>query len=373
MNRRLTELATHFLGSDSSRHPSATPEDLKELQRTARLLRTDLDRVIEDEVAGDEAFEAASDSIVRLRSSVAKRRVERDSLRYEADDAHADCLEVEHACLSEERKLNALHEELIQLRDDTKQAAADVVQTRHKTQQIKYTLETAVPDTIFRLRADLQNFQTECEIDEIRVKNLNSQRKEVTQYLETKRQQLDESKCLAAGTCKEIEDAKSQRELNLSRYEFLAEQLQRMGGKVPRDGALSSVQHLFSKMSTKDTHPRRKSVLSQSTAIKPNSVHNNPPQTDHNQIQTSASLSNLRNSQQQTQSSLTTDRLHTIPRIYQMGVTPNDIQPENNVYMKRGHQGISIMCPDDDDKSIVSALTVDETEFRSIHSMADQG
>ena len=360
MNRRITEIATQFLGGEtsiSSHRPAATAEDIKELKHAARLLRNELDRVIEDEVAGNQACEAATDNVGRLRSLAADRRHELEALRRKADEAHADCLQVQQAYKDEEDRMNDLRENAVIFQNDIRRAASEALKIRGQTKQIKYTLETAVPDTIFRLRADVQNIQTDCEIKEIHLRDLRSQMKIIRQSLDSKRQEIDAIECRATNQQKELEEARKQYDLNHTRYISLADQLQGMGGKVPRDNLVTSVQHLFTKMTTKES--TRKNEFS-------NSQNCIPEADDHHhqqqQLLSPESIPNLRDSQQQTHTSFTTtDHFFNLPRQYQIGVPSNENQQKGNVYLQQGHQGMSIHCKDDD--TIVSSLTVDEKEF----------
>lgn len=365
----MERLAGLFLGSEARHHPASTPADLKELQRTARLLRSELDQVIEDEVAGDEACEVVTDNIISLRVLAAERRRERDVLKKHADDAELDCHAVQEACRCEEQKLSLLRENITWLRDDTSRAAADIIKTRKETQQIKYTLETSLSETAFRLRADKQNLQTECEIEEIRVRELTSQRSIMQQNLESKQQQLDQIQSNVATLCKELDEEATKQEMYQNRHQFLIEQLESMGGKIPKDNVFSSVQQLFTKMVTKESNQIQNNHLAPTMIVRRHTVHNSSHQSNHPVLTSSPSLTNLHNSQQQTHSSFATDKLLREPTyIHQVGASPNELHPGNNVY-KIGHQyqDITIPCGDDND-TIVSALTLDEKEFQSLSS-----
>ena len=346
MNRRLSEIATQFLwGETASHRPAATAEDIKELKHAARLLRDELDQVIEDEVEGNQAFENVTDNLSRLRALAADRRRELDALRRESDDAQTDYREVQQACKDEGHKMCSLRENVVTLRDGIKRATSEALKIRGQTRQIKYTLETAVPDTIVRLKADGQNMQTDCEIKEIRLRDLKCQMKVMRQCLDSKRKEVDSVQCHAANQQKELEEARKQYDSNHTRYISLADQLQSMGGKVPKDNLVTSVQHLFTKLTTKES--RQKNSYSQDCI----------PETDQQQqLSSPERITNLRDSQQQT-----TDRLFNLPRQYQIGVPANENQQQCNVYLQHGHQGKSIHCKDDD--TIVSSLTVDENEI----------
>lgn len=365
----MERLAEFFLGGNEAHDPAATPADLKELQRTTRLLRNELDRVIEDEVAANEAYEEATDNIRRLRAFAGDRRRERDTLRKLADDAENDCHAVHDACRCEEQKLKMINENISWLRDGASRAVVDAVEARNETQQLARALTTDVPETFFRFRADVQNLKTECEIGEILVREFSEQRKMLQQHLGDKAQQLDEIQSQVAKLSNELLVERTRQEMNQTRCQFLSDQLERMGGKVPGDNVLFSVQDLFTKMTKHQADPRtrRKSLLSQSVIVKPNSGQNCSPPSIH-PLPSSLSVTNIHSLQQHTaKSSFLTDNVfHKLPQIYQMG---NEIQPENNVYkIGHNHQGISICCKDDDE-TIISALTLEEMEFRSSNSV----
>lgn len=354
----MDRLAELFLGS-APRHQAATPSDLEELQRTARLLRSELDRVIEDKVAGDQTCEAVDGNIERLRALATEKKLRRDELSKESNDAEADSHDVKDACHSEEQKLHGLHQHIQHLRDERQRVSAAVVDARNTTARVKHTIETAFPETTcFRLRADVQNLQTEQEIGQIKSRGINNQRKVVHNNLDTKRQQREEIQSRAEELHKQIEEEKTRNELLHTRNQFLTDQLQRIGGRAPHDNVISSVQNLFTKMTTKRNHR-------DSTIMKPNSLRNSSCESNHQSP--TPSLNNISNSQQKAQNSILTDQLLYRPPLllHQMDVAPDEIQPENNVYKFGQRRGISIFCKDDDDNSIVSALTVDETEFEN--------
>lgn len=50
-----------------------------------------------------------------------------------------------------------------------------------------------------------------------------------------------------------------------------------------------------------------------------------------------------------------------------LGVTPNDIHPQNTVYSKLTHQGRTLLCEQHEEGSVVSLVTVDETEYPSLN------
>lgn len=140
----MDRLAELFLGS-APLQQAATPIDLKELQQTARLLRSELDRVIEDKVAGDQACETVDGNIERLRALATEKKLRRDELSKESNDAEADSHDIKDACHSEEQKLHALHRHIQHLRDERRRVSAAVVDARNTTARVKHTIETDFP------------------------------------------------------------------------------------------------------------------------------------------------------------------------------------------------------------------------------------
>ncbi|KAL3803167.1 hypothetical protein HJC23_003442 [Cyclotella cryptica] len=367
---RLSDLAIRYLGGESSsqsRHPSVTPADFSELQRTARLLRIELDEVIEDQVANDEACGMANDNIVRLRALTAERRRERDALRREADEASGVWKEVWNACCCEERKRSAIREEVAHLREEARRSAMGVFERRKEIQQIKSKVEMNDADMVFQLRAELQNMKMDCEMEGIRLRKLKSQRDSVYSDVEEKKRRQDEIQCYVASLRKEIDEARTELEINKTRYQLLVKQLQAIGGKVPNENILSSVKDMLTKMSAQKDPDGRNNDLAQSKATQTFCDDDKLQLQEHRRCaNVTVDESNQHNLQEQTQPSLfTSDQLHKSPRIFLMGVN-NKTNGEScsNVYSKPGHHGVSILCKDDD--SVVSALTVDETEFHSL-------
>lgn len=372
---RLSDLANRYLGGESSSqscHPAVTPADFSELQRTAFLLRIDLDRVIEDKVANDEACGMENDNIMRLRALAAERRRERDALRRKADEARSVWKDVWDACCCEERKRSSLQDEVYRLREDTRQNSMDIIERREEALQIQRKLEMNGPETAFRLRAELQNMKMECEMERIRLRKLIDQRDGAHCDLEEKKRQHEEIQCYVASLRNEIYMARTELEMNKTRNQLLADQLQGIGGKVPNENVLSSVKEMLINMSVKQIPIGWNSDLAESSATRANCEKYKSLLQDHRCCENLMDESNQYNSQQQTQSSLLTfDQLHKLPRIFHMGVdNKNNGKLCNNVYSKPGHQGISILCKDND--SIVSALTVDETEFPSLSDRAEE-
>ncbi|KAL3799366.1 hypothetical protein ACHAWO_008477 [Cyclotella atomus] len=352
----MDRLAELLLGSALNHQQAATQGDLEELKGTARLLRGELDQVIEDEVASDQACEAANVNIERLQAIATEKILCRDELRKESHDVGADLQDVNDACHGEEQKLLALHQRIEDLNEERRQAATDAVDLQKTAARIRHTLETTVPETLFRLRADVQNLQTECEIEQIKLREIQNQQSVAQNKLDTTRQQREEIQSRAAELHKQLKEEKTHNELLHTRNQFLTDQLQGIGGKVPKDNVISSVQDLFSKITTRGNH--RHSMI-----MKPSRLHNSPCRSDHQSH--SASLGDLRNSQQNVHTSIKSDQLFYMPPLlHQMNLNPNEGQSENNVYKPGHRQGISILCKDDD-SSIVSALTVDEAEFKT--------
>ena len=342
MNRRLHSFATSLLSNPTTPSFKPTQKDYTDLQRTASELRTELDRVIIDEVAGDEARGAASDTIAKLRGLALERRKERDALRKRADEACADCNDVHEACKREERRRGVLNQEINRLNKEMRCALHDTESIREEVTRIQNVLVTEDAETIFRLRAEVQNMKTECEMEEIKVRKLSSQKEGVQYDLETKCLERDEVNCHIQELQKEIKEAKSELEMNRARHEILSGQLIGMGGTIPNESIFSSVRDLLTKKSCIDVarvKPKPQNDIVRSTS------DNNISQRNRNQ---------------------TSKHTHELNSSFVLGVAPNDIQPQNNVYSKLTHQGKTLLCKQHEDGSVVSALTLDETEFPSV-------
>ena len=326
----------YFLGSDNRQRPAntVTTAELQELQSAARFLRSELDAVVEDEVACHEACEAASDNILRLRALSANRRDERDGLKMRAVGAQAEYHAAQESCSCEERRITALHKDLSGLRDGIKVDAARVVEARDQTRRIKFTLDTAVPETIFRLRAEVQNSLTECEIEKIQVKNLSDINTDLQNYVKKARQQQTEIEYRVAQLNKELEEAKTQHDLSQTRYQFLSHQLQCVN---PNNNMMSSVQNLFAKMTAREvssSSPKQ----DQSTAVQSNDTHNTTSKYEKqiNNLQCAA------------------NELFKPPEMWIIRET----QSENKLCKAGQHENTSILCKNIDDD--MSALTLDQ-------------
>lgn len=322
----------YFLRSDD-RHRQATTvstAELDELQIAARFLRSELDAVVEDEVACHQACEAARNDNLRSRELTTNRRHERDGLKMRAVDAQAEYHATQESCSCEEQRIAALHEHLSGLRDGISLDAARVVETRDQIRRIKYTLDTAVPETIFRLRAEVQNSLTECEIEEILMKNLTNLNTDLQKQLKNLRQQQTEIGCCVAQLNKEREEANTQHDLSQNRYHFLSDQLQRAN---PNNNMMSSVQNLFAKITTREVSSGPKQ--DQSTSVQSNNTHNT-----------------ISKYEKQSNSLCTANQLLRPPEIIR------EAQAGSNDYIAGQREGTSILCGDNDDN--MSALTLDQ-------------
>mmetsp|Transcript_14903 Transcript_14903/g.31673 ORF Transcript_14903/g.31673 Transcript_14903/m.31673 type:complete len:268 (+) Transcript_14903:1-804(+) len=99
-------------------------------------------------------------------------------------------------------------------------------------------------ETKHRLRADVQNLETERERDQIRLRQLNARRRELQSELEEWKESRDAHRLAAGEKEREVDEAKTTRDMYEAHREALGEHLKELGGD-PRIFSWNRIRDIF--------------------------------------------------------------------------------------------------------------------------------
>ena len=214
-----------------SNEPQVTQSEVSELSNTVTALRKQLHQIVDNEIpANNEACGVAINGMIMLRNELDKKRAERDMLRDAADEAadELDC--IEETCKSEKETCEARREDVTSMQADNKKARQDIINLRAEMEQVTYFQETVDTETKYRLRADLQNLEIEQERDQIRVRQVKTERDGLHSELEKLTKERDALQFISNERYKELSEVKMTREMYQYRHEILRNHLQSLGG-----------------------------------------------------------------------------------------------------------------------------------------------
>ncbi|KAL3811438.1 hypothetical protein ACHAXA_007593 [Cyclostephanos tholiformis] len=154
-----------------------TASDVHELEATAGALRKRYRQIVGEENASySEACTLAADAMQWLRDELDGRRYERDGLRAILDEIKDEFDRVENEYTREGELRESCRCDVVRMKHDTEKAREEIINLRFEMKQKTYFQETVDSETKHRLKADLQNLETERERSAINLRQLKKER-----------------------------------------------------------------------------------------------------------------------------------------------------------------------------------------------------
>ena len=201
------------------------------MQTTVDALQKQLAQIVDhDNAPNNEACGVANDGMELLRNEIDERRRARDELRNGLDEAKRELGRVEDACAREREEAEQCRRDIAKLKEETVQTKEEAANLRAEAEQMAFFQEDVDTETKHRLRADVQNLETEKERDQIRIRQLNNERSALRAELEDIRAMRDAHRTVAAERQRELEEARMTLEMYKAHQDSLSAHLKELGG-----------------------------------------------------------------------------------------------------------------------------------------------
>lgn len=208
-----------------------TESEVRALRSTARALRKQLAQIVDEEIApNNEACGVATDGMEMLRKEVGGRRSARDELQGVLEGARDELGRVEDACTWEKEERERCRRNTAEVKEETARLREDEVNLRAEMDQMNFFQKSVDTETMHRLRADVQNLDTDLERDHIRLRHLNSDRKRLRSELEELRTLRDAHRIVVADQGRALDEAKMTQDMCKVHQEALLAHLKDLGG-----------------------------------------------------------------------------------------------------------------------------------------------
>mmetsp|Transcript_20132 Transcript_20132/g.43728 ORF Transcript_20132/g.43728 Transcript_20132/m.43728 type:complete len:393 (-) Transcript_20132:65-1243(-) len=208
-----------------------TQSEVSELKLAVSALRKHLQHIVEDEIAqNNEACGVAANGMILLRNERDGERHQRDELRGKLEDAKSELAQMENRCSQENEQRETCRDDVVRMQGDTEQARKEMINLHAEMKQMTFFQDDVDAETKYRLRADVQNLETERERDEIRLRRLNTDRSGLRSELERLQSERDALQYVANERQKELSEAKMTQDMYRAHQEALTIHLQNLGG-----------------------------------------------------------------------------------------------------------------------------------------------
>ena len=223
----MRELRSRFQGSGES----VTASEVSELKATVIALRKRHRQILGYENAScSEACDLVADAMQLLRNELESKRSERDGLRGVMDEVKNELDRVENEYTSERELRESCRDDVVRMTQETEKARRDIISLRVEIKQKTFFQETVDTETKHRLRADLQNLETERERSAIKLRNLRKERDQWKSKLEQLQAERDAVKLAAGDRKQEFSEAKMTKDMYSAHQEALSLHLEILGG-----------------------------------------------------------------------------------------------------------------------------------------------
>jgi len=260
------------------------------------------------------------------------------------------------------------------MKENTEKARKDAINLRADMDQIAYFQENVDTETMYRLRADVQNLKTEQERDEIRLRHLNTEQNDLQSELEKLKALRDAHKLVATEQQRELSETKMTRDMYKAHQEALTGHLHKLGGD-PRNkfgglggGLRDSVKGFFKGQKMKELLELDEIFSERSSSKVSPSPKEEPPREDLQRKQPERPKPVKEKSEKSKQrpqvggvvfgadtAEGSSDFLRKLPTIFKMGTNTIDVQD----YMVRKEREVEFST-DSNSISAISAITIDE-------------
>lgn len=220
-------LRSRFQGSGES----VTASEASDLKATVVALRKRHRQILGEENAScSEACDLVADAMQFLRNELDSKRSERDGLRGVMDEVKDELDRVENEHTSERELRESCRDDVVRMTQETEKARTDIISLRVEMKQKTFFHETVDTETKHRLRADLQNLETERERSAIKLRNLRKERDQWKSKLEQLHAERDAVQLAAGERKQELSEAKMTKDMYSAHQEALSLHLEILGG-----------------------------------------------------------------------------------------------------------------------------------------------
>lgn len=207
--------------------------EVLELKSTVTQLHKQLHQIIDDEIpANNEACGVATNGMVMLRNELDEKRIQRDGLRGGLEEAKGGLARIQNQCTKEKEKRETCREDVARMQKDTNEARKEAINLRAEMEQRQYFQKVVDNETMHRVRADLQNLETEKERDEIRLRNLTKERDGLQTELDRLKALRDAHQIVATEEQRKVSEAEMTHEMYKAHHEALTEHLEKLGSNL---------------------------------------------------------------------------------------------------------------------------------------------
>ena len=223
-----------------------TEADVKDLKLEISKLQKQLYQIVDQEIASNnEACGVATNGVVQLNIEMEKLAEERDRLNEELEREKEALEALETQCEEELDTKRTCQEEIVRLRAAMEVAKAECNTLKAEIEQSNYFQEQVDNETYYRMLADIQNLETEKERDIIKLRHLNSERKELQSVLDQLAAERDALQCTAQKCKKDLQDERMTLDMYKSHNKVLHQHAKRLGVVGKMDNVISSFRGFF--------------------------------------------------------------------------------------------------------------------------------
>lgn len=227
LQRADAELRSRFQGNAES----VTASEVCELKATAGALRKRYRQILGDENAScSEACDLVADAMQLLRNELGLKRSERDGLRGVLDEVKDELDRVENEYTREGELRESCRDDVVRMKHDTEKARGDIMRLRADMKQKTFFQETVDTETKHRLRADLQNLETDRERIAIKLRHLRKERDQLKSKLNHLEAERDALQLAGDERKQKLSEAKMTKDMYKSHQEALSLHWEILGG-----------------------------------------------------------------------------------------------------------------------------------------------
>ncbi|KAL7433824.1 hypothetical protein ACHAXM_003756 [Skeletonema potamos] len=220
--------------------------DVEGLKFEIAKLQKQLHQIVDQEIASNnEACGVATNGIVQLNIEMEKLTKERCRLNEELGMETEALKALERQFEEELDTGRKCQEDVVRLRSAAEAARAEINTLHAEIDHCIYFQERVDSETFYRLKADVQNLETDKDRDIIRLRHLKSEREELQSALDQLAAERDAYLVKAQKLEKELQDERMTHDMYKTHHEALYEHAERLGvvGKV--DNVIASFKGFF--------------------------------------------------------------------------------------------------------------------------------
>lgn len=272
-----------------------TENDCDGLRTEISKLERQLHQIVDQEiVSNNEACGVATNGIVQLHIEMDKLTEERSRLKKERNVESDSLKALERQCEEELDTRRKCQEDITRLGSAIESAKAESKALRAEIDQLNYFQQQVDNETYFRLRADVQNLETDKDRDVIHLRHLKSERDKLQTELNQLCAERDAFEVIAQKSLKELEDERMTIDMYKAHQEALHEHAERLGvaGKnqlvdmLSPDNMISSFRGFFKNRresnddSGQPTNPTNNTIKTNRERIKGDPAEKSSPPSD---------------------------------------------------------------------------------------------